>query len=130
MIALEPTNAQRAEWARNALAVFTAETYCGDHPDSMEPGDLESAIGDLICDALHFAARKDMETIVIHEHARSLFEQELTEEERCDCADRSWYGPYHETQCPAHIAVYGASRPTVERNSKPIGLVASRMADS
>lgn len=49
-----------------------------------------------------------------------MFEQEFAEEERCDCADRSWYGPTHDTQCPAHIAVYGASRPTVERNSKPV----------
>ena len=47
-----PTNAERAQWARNALAVFTAETYSGDHPDTMDAGDLESAISDLICDLL------------------------------------------------------------------------------
>jgi hypothetical protein len=28
----EPTIQDRARWARNALAVFTAETFSGDHP--------------------------------------------------------------------------------------------------
>jgi hypothetical protein len=44
----EPTNAQRAEWAKAALAVFTADTYTGDHPDTMHQGDLEDAIAELI----------------------------------------------------------------------------------
>jgi len=102
--ALEPTNAQRAQWATNALAVFSAETYSGDHPGTMHPGDMESAIGDLICDLLHLAARKDMDASAIHEHARRMFEQEVAEEVGCDCADRSGYGPDHDTQCPAGIA--------------------------
>jgi hypothetical protein len=84
----EPTNAQRAEWARNALAVFTAETYSSDHPDTMHPGDMESAIGDLICDLLHLAARKGMDAPAIHQHARGMFEQELAEDEGCQNASR------------------------------------------
>ena len=74
MTAPEPNNLQRAKWARNALAVFTAETSSSDHPDTWHPGDLESAIGDLICDLLHLAARKDTEALAIHEHARGMFE--------------------------------------------------------
>jgi hypothetical protein len=51
----EPTNADRAQWAKEALAVFTARTFSGDHPDTMHRGDLECAVADLICDLLHFA---------------------------------------------------------------------------
>lgn len=76
----EPTNAQRAQWAKNALAVFTSETYSGDHPDTMHPGDLETAIGDLICDLLHFARYQPrMDAGAIHAHALGMFEQELAE---------------------------------------------------
>ncbi len=102
---LEPTNLQRAEWAKAALTVFTAETYGGDHPDTMDSGDLETAISDLICDLLHFArSHPRMDAAEIHAHALRMFEQEIAEEANCDCSDRSWYGPYHDTQCPAGIA--------------------------
>jgi len=104
MNALEPTNEQRAEWAGNALALFTAETY-GDHPDTMHASDVESAIGDLICDLLHLAAREGIVVGVIHAHALEMFETELAEEERCNCANRSWYGPHHDTQCPVRLKV-------------------------
>jgi hypothetical protein len=114
---LEPTNAQRAEWAKAALAVFTAETYSGDHPETMHPEDFESAIGDLICDLLHLAARKGMDSAAIHQHARGMFEQELAEDEGCDCADRSWYGPYHDTQCPAGIKADATRSQTEGSNS-------------
>jgi hypothetical protein len=102
---LEPTNVQRAQWAKAALAVFTAETYSGDHPDTMDSADLETAIADLICDLLHFARfHPRMDAAEIHAHALGMFEQEIAEEANCDCGDRSWYGPYHDTQCPAGIA--------------------------
>lgn len=78
---MEPTNLERAHWAKNALAVFTTETYSGDHPDSMHADDLEAAIGDLICDLLHFANyHPRLDATEIHEHARAMFEQELAEE--------------------------------------------------
>jgi hypothetical protein len=102
---LEPTNVQRAEWAKAALAVFTAETYSGDHPDTMDSGDLETAIADLICDLLHFARfHPRMDATAIHSYALEMFEQEIAEEASCDCSERSWYGPYHDTQCPIGIA--------------------------
>ncbi len=53
---IEPTNADRAAWAKDALTIFTARTYSGDHPDSMHREDLETAIGDLIADLLHYAS--------------------------------------------------------------------------
>jgi len=74
---LEPTNVQRAQWAKAALAVFTAETYSGDHPDTMDPGDLETAI----CDLMHFAQLDaGLDGVEIHARALSLFEQEIAEE--------------------------------------------------
>jgi hypothetical protein len=79
----EPTNVQRAQWARKALAVFTAETYSGDHPDTMHPEDLETAIGDLICDLLHVARyHPRMDALAIDSHALNMFEQELAEEKK------------------------------------------------
>ena len=85
MNAPEPTNLQRAQWARNALAVFTAETYSGDHPDSMGVDDLETAIGDLLCDLLHLARyHPRLDAVAIHSHALDMFETELAEELRYD----------------------------------------------
>lgn len=56
-----PTNAGRAGWARNALAMFTAETFGGEHPDAMHHDDLEASVTDLICDLLHLAERSDFD---------------------------------------------------------------------
>jgi hypothetical protein len=117
----EPSNVQRALWAKAALAVFTAETCSGDHPDTMHRGDLETAIADLICDLLHFASRQGMAAAAIHEHARGMFEQELAEDEGCNCRDRSWYGPYHDTQCPARINADAGS--AQKGGSKPAAVV-------
>ncbi len=73
----EPTNQDRARWARHALAVFTAETFSGDHPDTMHRDDLECAIGDLICDLLHLARQKGFDPQAILEDANGHFETEL-----------------------------------------------------
>jgi hypothetical protein len=86
---LEPNNIQRAQWAKAALAVFTAETYSGDHPETMHRDDLETAISDLICDLLHFARlHPRMDADAIHAHALRIFEQEVAEEESCDSRER------------------------------------------
>lgn len=107
---MEPTNLQRAQWAKNALAVFTAETYSGDQPESMHPDDLRTAIGDLISDLLHFANyHPRMDAAAIHSHAIGTFEAELAEDELCDCSERSWYGPYHDAQCPVSVAGHPTS---------------------
>lgn len=93
----EPTNSQRAQWAKAALTVFTAETYSGDHPDTMHPDDLEAAIGDLICDLLHLTRyHPRMDAAAIHAHALNMFEQELAEENNRDCTDRSPPSPLPE----------------------------------
>lgn len=42
---MEPTNRERATWARTALKSFTRDTKC----------DYEDGIGDLLCDLMHFA---------------------------------------------------------------------------
>jgi hypothetical protein len=76
----EPTNADRAQWAKDALAIFTATTYSGDHPDSMNQEDLECAIGDLICDLLHYALKQKLEARSILQQACNHFAFELFEE--------------------------------------------------
>jgi hypothetical protein len=76
----EPTNADRAEWAKQALATFTARTYGGDHPDAMDRGDLETAVYDLIADLLHFAYRQGFDTDAVLASAVLHFEAEQREE--------------------------------------------------
>ncbi len=73
----EPTNKERAGWARDALAVFTDTIFSGDHPDTMHRADLECAISDLICDLLHFADQKGFDLQAILEQANAHFKTEL-----------------------------------------------------
>jgi hypothetical protein len=75
----EPTNAHRAAWAKDALAVFTAATF-GDHPDRMDRGDLECAVGDLIADLLHFAVQQGFDAGSVMNWACGHFGCELLEE--------------------------------------------------
>ncbi len=83
----EPTNIQRAQWAKAALAVFTAETFGGDHPDAMTAGDLEDAITDLICGLLHLAHfHPRMAATTVNARALEHFQYEVSLEEAGDCA--------------------------------------------
>ncbi len=77
----EPTNADRAQWAKNALAVFTAETFSGDHPDTMERNDLICAIVDLMCDLLHYARQQGLDLGAIAQQAFGHFGFDLLDEE-------------------------------------------------
>lgn len=74
----EPTNQERARWARDALAVFTEETFGGDHPDAMHRDDLECAIGDLICDLLHFADQMSFDPQTILERGNAHYKTEVS----------------------------------------------------
>lgn len=73
----EPTNKERARWASNALAIFTAETLSGDHPNTMHRDDLKCAISDLICDLLHLAHQKGFDPQVVLEQGNAHFKTEL-----------------------------------------------------
>jgi hypothetical protein len=79
----EPTNQDHARWARDALAVFTAETFGGEHPDTMNRDDLECAIGDLIADLLHLADCQgfDPQRVLERGHAHYKTETMLVESE-------------------------------------------------
>ncbi|HZZ80810.1 MAG TPA: hypothetical protein VFE62_20070 [Gemmataceae bacterium] len=77
----EPTNANRADWAKEALAVFTARTFSGDQPDLMCRHDLDSAIKDLICDLLHYARQHALDVSAIVQQAFRNFAVELVDEE-------------------------------------------------
>lgn len=76
----EPTNADRAAWAKDALAVFTAATFRGVHPETMDRNDLECAIGDLIIDLLHFAVQQGFDAGSIMKTACGHFGAELLDE--------------------------------------------------
>lgn len=76
----EPTNTDRAAWAKTALAVFTVRTYGGRHPDALHRDDLETAVYDLICDLLHFAHQHGFDTAQIIRDALFHFEAEQREE--------------------------------------------------
>lgn len=54
----EPTNDDRAAWAKDALAVFTQLTFGGEHPDTMHSDDRPFALTDLIADLLHYARQQ------------------------------------------------------------------------
>jgi hypothetical protein len=71
-----PTIHERARWAKNALAVFTAETSNGGHPDTMHPDDVESAITDLICDLMYFAEQQGFGPIAVIDLAFEHYEVE------------------------------------------------------
>ena len=77
----EPTNADRAAWAKEALAAFTTLTYCGDQPDTMDRNDLDCAISDLICDLLHYALQQTLDIGIIVQQAFRNFAVELLDEE-------------------------------------------------
>lgn len=72
----EPTNADRAAWAKDALAVFAAATFSGRHPDRMERGDLECAVADL----LHFAVRQGFDAGSVMNWACGHFGREVLDE--------------------------------------------------
>ena len=71
-----PTNAERAAWAHNALATFTAQAFGGEHPDAMNVDDLEAAVTDLICDLLHLAERSGFDPQRVVERANSHYRTE------------------------------------------------------
>lgn len=78
----EPTNMERAAWAKAALAIFTARTHFGKPLETMDRGDMEAAIGDLIADLLRFARTQEFDTDAIQERANEHFEYEVGVEGR------------------------------------------------
>jgi hypothetical protein len=73
----KPSNQDRARWANNALRMFIGATWNGDNPDTMHRDDLECAIADLICDLLHLAEQKGLDSQKILERSNAHFEAEL-----------------------------------------------------
>lgn len=75
-------NRTRAAWALEALETFTARTFGGDRPDTMNYEDLGDAIGDLICDVMHLARLFGMDPAGINVHAVKMYAEELADEAR------------------------------------------------
>ena len=76
----EPTNTHRAALAEEALAVFANRSFGRDDPDSMEKGDLECAVCDLIADLMHFARRQGLDVEAVTRNAQEHFECEVLED--------------------------------------------------
>ncbi len=75
----EITNNDRARRAHKALTVFTKETF-GCHPAKMHEDDLRCAIGDLLCDLLHFARQQGFDPKAALTGAEMHFDVEIFEE--------------------------------------------------
>lgn len=80
-----PCNVRRAQWAKNALEVFTVETYGGDVPDDMDHGDLETAVQDLVSDLMHYWTQHrhadDPTAHDVVERAARLYQEEIDDPE-------------------------------------------------
>jgi len=75
----EPTNSERAAWARRALATFVMASD-GTTIARLHSQDLSNAISDLVCDLLHLAEQSGLDPEVITSQALSNFAAELSEE--------------------------------------------------
>lgn len=85
-----PTNEDRAEWAREALNVFSARTFGGETFDSLMEGwdtpaealtgDGPDALRDLLTNLLHLAREIGMDPVAAHQSALRTFEDEEAEE--------------------------------------------------
>lgn len=100
----EPANEQRAEWADKALAVFHRREFHEELADA-HPGDVESSIGDLICDLLHSARARGIKDLRgFLDNAYRVFEEEEDAEKvpyyRCGICDNyhmaEWDGDCRE----------------------------------
>jgi len=65
----EVTNLQRTVWAEAALTTFREATRC----------DLEDALGDLLCDLMHWAVFSKYDFEAALDRARDHFQQEVDE---------------------------------------------------
>ncbi len=82
----EPTNAERADWAREAVNTFAIDTYCGrtfdrlvvEQPDA--GGDAYTAIQDLMTNLMHLARRQGWDPEKITAAAALIFNDEEAEE--------------------------------------------------
>ncbi len=114
----EPTNQERARWAKDALAVFTAETFSGDHPDTMHRDDLECAIGDLICDLMHLAQQKGFDAHAILEQSIGHFATELLDTNYEQGKDKDVTNTEKQISEPGSIA--GEAQHTPEPSDEPL----------
>jgi hypothetical protein len=76
----EPINQDRANWAKQVLVVFTNTTFSGDRPASMDRDDLRDAVGDLICDLMHFAHQQQFNVADLLQQGCGNFAFELLDE--------------------------------------------------
>lgn len=83
-LTFEPTNRQRAEWARVGVDAFARETYCGrSFTEEHTPGEDDSAsdaytmLQDLITDILHLADQCGWPASDLLRRADDMYRQEV-----------------------------------------------------
>lgn len=90
---LDPSNADRAAWAQDAVDTFGAATFGGRTftatlPDQPHVGDDPYCmIQDLITDLLHLAGQQGWDTDELLARATGAYEEELAEESEAEHAD-------------------------------------------
>ena len=75
-----PTNAIRAEWAEQALTIFTNNVSYGLSPAELEPGDRADAVADLICNLLLYSIEQGFSPESLLTQAMINFEYEHAKE--------------------------------------------------
>lgn len=107
----EEMNDDRAKRAATAIRAFRKATRT----------DPEDALADLLCDLAHWCDREGISFDEELNRAMGHYPEEAPngkqferieilgamegpepDEDDCDCADRSWYGPQHDTACPLY----------------------------
>lgn len=105
---MNPTNSERASWARQALATFARLT--GQDRSGDLQHDLPSVVGDLLADLMHFCRRQGVDFDACLDTARSHHSVEVLEDEEdpddlCDLCMTSGVRASRVTYCGKTIGV-------------------------
>lgn len=92
-------NAERAEWAKTALDAFKM--------DAGSSGDLQTDIGDLICDLFHLAYREGLSTEAILDHAQYHWHCENTRCRKCKGTFEEFEGDMDKKLCTGCLEASG-----------------------
>lgn len=76
----DPTNETRAAWAQAALDAFIAVT----RTEAADDAEYDEAIGDLMCDLLHLAAKRGQDPVLLLTRAQNNYDAEVEEQAIAD----------------------------------------------
>lgn len=78
---IEVTNDLRAEWADEAVYAFAAVTHAADEEE------LDTLVGDLLCDLMHLCDRDGLDFAALLERAQTHYAAEVADEEGLESGD-------------------------------------------